>query len=368
MESRKTLIIIGGLIIAALIIGLYLFSGNRTANGGEKGGADGSGSSSRGGSKTHAFEELGLVPPDKALADYKAASVYPPDSMRLTIKNIDLLHPNKRYETLIPIEEGSEIYHLFSGDKYRVVGNESITFTLFAQRGNKEDKNKENIVISKAAVKKGHDPSSAKHIKDLTFTPAGSGEFTAEFNPSKEIPAAKTAGKYIASVKFEVLGEKISKDLQFEYFPESTIPARFTGSFTEELKDGSLVVNAEINVIKKGFYVFDANFFDSDGEPVAFAIKKIELPQGRSKIPFLVFGKVITDSGAKSPFVLRNLRGFRFIEVTTPDTELMDREIVPEYEKEYKTRGYSKNSFSNKEWDSEAKRRRMQFLEEQAGK
>ena len=76
------------------------------------------------------LEEMGLISPQQALQDYKQLSIYPPNSRPLSKENIDLLMPNRRYEQPLPIEEGSDIYYLFTADKYRVVGDDTITFVL----------------------------------------------------------------------------------------------------------------------------------------------------------------------------------------------------------------------------------------------
>jgi hypothetical protein len=319
------------------------------------------------GSGTHPLELAGMVSPDRALDDYRTFAIYPPHSRPLGVQNEDMLHPNRRYETLLPIEEDSEIYYLFTADKYRVIGTEPITFTLYAKKGSSMSKKRLEIDLTKSVIRKGSDPATAKHVSELPMVKNDSSEFSAEYNPSQIMPSVKTAGKYLASVAFKVSGESASFDIPFEYFPEQTIPARFTGNFTEEIKQGSLYINAEINVEREGFYVIDANVFNELGGPISYAIIKTELAKGKSKIPIQIFGKIIHDSGSEPPYIIKNLRGFRFIEVTKPDIELMDREMVPEYEKEYKTKKYSKKQFSDKEWDSEEKKRRIEFLEEQSG-
>ncbi len=359
MKGNKRLFIIIGTAAVIIIAAIWLLSGGN----GEPGSGP-HGKKKKGGFK-HVLETMGLISPEKALSDYQQLSIYPPNSRPLSMENVDLVHPNRRFETPVPIEEGSDVHYVFTADKYRVIGNETVTFTLTAQEGDKQGADRLPLAVEKAEIRKGADPRKAKPAAALNFEPGERNQYLCEFSPAASFPGASKAGKYYASVKYRVKGEVTSALIPFEYFPENTVPARFTGSFSEEIKEGSLYINAEIEVLRKGFYIIDANLFDQDGEPVAYTISKLELSQGRARVPLLFFGKVLVDSKSKAPYVLKNLRGYRFIEVTAPDAELMDREMIREYEKEYATRSYSKSQFSDKEYDSAEKRRRIDFLEKE---
>jgi len=357
MKGNKKIFIIIGVSAAILVGGIWLLT--------DGGGSDSDSGRDSGKSRPSILERMGLMAPEKALEDYIEQSVYPPNSRPLSDKNEDLLHPNARYENLMPIEEGSSIYYLFTADKYHVVGNESITFVLRAQDGNSKNAEKVPVTVHLARITKGHDPKKATFAANLPLAPDDTGTLTCEFVPASALPSQTASARFNAEVKFTAAGEEAEISIPFEYFPEPTIPARFTGSFTEEVKDGSLYINAGIEVFHPGFFISNANLFDTKGEPVAYSIAKLELGRGHTRVPLLFFGKVLRDSSSKPPYVLKNLRGYRFIEVTVPDPELMDRELIRDYDKDHVTRAYSKNSFSDKEWESEEKERRQKFLEKE---
>ncbi len=312
------------------------------------------------------LEQMGLISPQQALQDYRQLSIYPPNSRPLTKENIDLLMPNRRYELPLPIEKGSEIHYLFTADKYRVIDNDAITFVLMVLNGTKPESERVPVNIIKSVIKKGINFNNAKYVAELSLAKNDVGDYIAEIQCAQIFPNEKKSATYWAEVEFKVAGEVIHQAIPFEYFPENTIPAKFTGNFREHIKDGSLYVDVEIEVYRKGYYIIDANLFDNELNPVAYTIEKRDLQTGRQWVPLLFFGKVLLDQKAKPPFVLRDLRGYRFIEATTPDPEFMDREMLKPYDGEYKTRMSSLNGLSDKEFEDEMKRKRIEFLEKES--
>lgn len=312
------------------------------------------------------LEQMGLISPQQALYDYKKLSVYPPHSRPLSKENIDLLMPNSRYEQPLPINKGSDIYYLFTADKYRVIADDTITFVLMVLEGTKPDSTRVPISINKSVIKKGLHYNTAKYITELSLVKNNVGDYTADIQCAQAFSDQKKAVNYWADVEFKVGDEIVKAAISFEYFPENTIPAKFTGKFSERISDGSLYIDVELQVYRKGFYIINANLFDENGDPVAYSIQKQELNTGTVQVPLLFFGKVLLDSKAKPPFVLKDLRGYRFIEATTPDPEFMDREMIKPYEGEYKTTISSLKGLSDKEWDDEMKRERIEFLEKES--
>lgn len=312
------------------------------------------------------LEQMGLISPQQALYDYKKLSVYPPNSRPLSKDNIDLLMPNRRYEQPLPIEKGSDIHYLFTADKYRVIADDTITFVLMVLEGTKLDSTRIPISINKSIIKRGLHYNTAKYLAELSLVKNNIGDYMADIQCAQAFSDQKKAATYWAYVEFKVGDESVKAAIPFEYFPENTIPAKFTGKFSERIADGSLYIDVELEVYRKGFYIIDANLFDVNGDPMAYSIQKQELNTGTVRIPLLFFGKVLLDSKAKPPFVLKDLRGYRFIEATTPDPEFMDREMIKPYEGEYKTTISSLKGLSNKEWDDEMKRKRIEFLEKES--
>lgn len=312
------------------------------------------------------LEQMGLISPKQALQDYKQLSIYPPNSRPLSKENIDLLMPNRRYEQPLPLEKGSDVFYLFTADKYRVIGDESITFVLMVLQGTKPDSDRVPVTITRSVIKKGININTAKYVTELSLIKNNVGDYTADVNCAQAFTSEKKTGTYWAEVQFKAADNVIDAAIPFEYFPENTIPAKFTGNFRDYIKNGSLYIDVELDVFRKGYYIIDANLFDNELEPVAYTIEKRDLHTGKQWVPLLFFGKVLLDKKAKPPFVLRDLRGYRFIEATTPDTEFMDREMIKPYGGEYKTRINTVNGLLDKEWDDEQKRKRIEFLEKES--
>ncbi|HOT18362.1 MAG TPA: hypothetical protein PLX22_00235 [Spirochaetota bacterium] len=350
------------LIIIVIIAGIMLYI-THYANKNDTIAEEAAGESSHGYSTV--LEEMGLISPQQALQDYKQLSIYPPNSRPLSKENIDLLMPNRRYEQPLPIEEGSDIYYLFTADKYRVVGDDTITFVLIVLRGTKPDSERIPIAITKSVIKKGLNKNKAKYYAELSLAKNTTGDYTAELTCSQSFSSEKKSSAYWAEVEFNAGNEHVEAAIPFEYFPENTIPAKFTGNFKERIADGSLYIDVEIDVLRKGYYIVDANLFDAEGEPVAYTVQKQELQSGKQMVPLLFFGKVLLDKKAKPPLTLKDLRGYRFIEATTPDPEFMDREMMKPYDGEYKTRLHSLQGLSDKEFEDAMKRKRIEFLEKE---
>jgi|GEM_PF-1016901 len=295
-----------------------------------------------------------IMPAKEILAHYLEMSKYPPHSRPLSRKNIDLLNPNKRYEVRKKISGSSNLFYFLTADKHRVLGDESITFTLNVTRGN-NDFSKKSIEITSATLEKGRHPARSTKIMDLDFTQSGK-DYTSTITPS-ELNLNNYYGRFFLKIQFKV-GDAIKKTgLVFQYLPESTIPAEFTGTYNEETKNGSLIINAQINVKKEGFYIINANLFDASGEPVAYSIYKKNLSKGINYVELLFFGKVLRDSRRSGPYVLKNLRGYLLLPGQNPDKQVMTQVL-----KAYTTKEYDADSFSDSEYDSEFKRKKIEYL------
>ena len=132
--------------------------------------------------------------------------------------------------------------------------------------------------------------------------------------------------------------------------PETSVPARFTGNFREEVEDGSLVVYAEVDVTEPGHYVVDANCFDSGDRPVAWTRFKGLLDAGRNEARLVIAGNVLHDRAAVAPFVVRDLRGVRVVSGSFPDTEAMAA-----FSGSHRTGDYELAAFSSDDWTDEHK-------------
>ena len=145
--------------------------------------------------------------------------------------------------------------------------------------------------------------------------------------------------------------------LRFFFTPPGKIPARFTGEVRDALVNGSLRVEIGIDIEQAGFYRFDANLYDRFGNPISFSSFKGNLKEGSHFVPIEFFGRTLIEAGITSPFLVGEIRGYRFI-----DGDYPDRERIPDFGGRHKTARYNLSSFSSDEYTSAHKERMVKLL------
>ncbi len=391
--------VFGGIAIVAIVgLTIFLLSDSGSSRSGD--GGEGAARKDRFGFGD--FSLTGSSDPEQILKDYRAYAVYPPTSRPLKRDMTDLTSPNGRYEGFLPVstppsdksEEARrnrrkpEHYYLFTGDRYFVVGEESIRIHLRAAERASLNADRVPIRVVEAALYRGQSHLDFKQnkIADLRLNDDGldgdekQGDhiYSVEIRPSQMAALARFHGRCQVYAKFVVGNLEIEGLIPFEYQPASEIPARFTGNFSDVQEDGSLIVMAEVDVVKPGYFIFDANLFDSLDTPVAYTRTKVELKKrGPQEVKFVFFGRVIRDQSPQPPFRVRNVRGRRnMLGLNPPDpaknpeffkNRTAYEQVIPWYQGTYQTRGSYANLavFSDKEWDSPEKRSKLEFLKKE---
>jgi hypothetical protein len=190
---------------------------------------------------------------------------------------------------------------------------------------------------------------------EVRFTDAGEGAVSARFAPAEQGFAAYH-GPIRITVALRVGAEEGSASFDVEYTP--TAPATFSGSFREELAEGSLALHVGMRVERAGRYVVRARVEDAEGRRFAYLTESATLGSGDGEVRLQLFGKVVADAGARAPFRLRDVEGFRLLEDAYPDREAMTGldGVV------YTTRRHDAADFSAAEWDSDVKTRQVALL------
>jgi len=283
---------------------------------------------------------------DDPLTAFKRQNVYPPSSRPLTASHGDLLRPNTRLESprSTDVADGTEF--LFTADRYFVVGAETITPTLDVRRKG-------------AAVAVNVHDTWVVVLAATADSPRYPYKIGAPFAPST-IPGLQRQTAFTMFLQFDLDGHTQNAHFDFQYTPAIGIPARFTGTFTDDVVDGSLVIRAGVQVAVAGNYIVDCNLFDAKDQPVAWTRAKATLATGAQRVELMFFGKVLVDQKASGAFHIGQLRGARFAPGLDPDLEQM-----PSFDGTYTTREYKTTDFSDAEYDSEHKRQMIQMLEEQ---
>jgi len=301
------------------------------------------------------------LPEDDPVALYRAQTRYAPTSGVLAPTAVDLIEPNRRYESFVAIGDtvdrgrGEEIRFLFTADKYYYEGDERVNARLEVQRSGTEVP----ITIELAEVEAEGGSGRIGEAKPLEFEPQG-GAYAARIDLAEDFP--EHHGPLRLQIRFSY-GPEQSQQAELRVFttPVSDIPGRFLGRYRDGVVSGSLLVEAAVEIFDAGFYRFDANLFANDGAPLAFANFKGPLEPGLQWIPLEFFGLLLIDLGASGPWQVRNLRGYRFLDGNYPDRlRLRDATM------DHWTHAYELASFSQDEFTDPQKERMLEMLEQDA--
>lgn len=192
-------------------------------------------------------------------------------------------------------------------------------------------------------------------------------------------PTAQDWGDMFLETTFKVGG--FTHNQRANWFSTPHKIGEFQQGIRDANRNGQLVLSVPVNILKAGYYKFDANLVQQEGDkaPVASATFEGDLQTGNQTIEIVFFGKVIKDSKLDGPYVVRNIRGMRNNSPVTPSilkasltsgrplgaqqhTEPLQEYMEP-LAGEHVTDRYKAAEFSGEEWQSEEKDRRMKYLE-----
>ncbi|MEM1417881.1 MAG: hypothetical protein AAGH15_23495, partial [Myxococcota bacterium] len=282
-----------------------------------------------------------------------ARTIYPPESQPLDpARHAERIEWNVRRDAARRMPDDPELTFLFTADVYTVFGGAAVTSRLRVQRG-------EEIVpveiIEATAQIEASDLDAPPEPVPLTYAPEGEEQVNA-FTPAAAYPDVSESVRLRLTLQFTAGGtEPRRASLDFAWVQATS--GRFTGSFREAIEGGSLVVYAEVELSEAGLYNIDANLWDAEDAPVAFARFKDELPAGRQEVALRFFGAVLADSRSVTPWEVRELHGARYALGRTPPQTPM----TP-YEGSYRTRDYALDEFSTEEWTGERRQRTVERL------
>lgn len=278
------------------------------------------------------------------------AQKYPPGSGRLTADHHDLLKWNTRHEEpqLVTDTHGrpehEQVRFIFTADRYFYQSGQVVHAKLGAWKGDRPI----SLLIVDARAKREGRAGLAGQDFPLQFVEQDM-TYLCDFVPAVAFP--EHHGNILLDVILEYgEGELHEAQLRLFYTPDSAIPARFTGSFRDAVEEGSLVVRAGVEVFTRGFFIINANLFDGLSRPVAFTTFKGELSPGDTEVPLVFFGRILHDADGSPPYVVTDLRGYRFL-----DGQFPDREPMSQYQGTHTTGHYQLDAFWEDDWTSDQK-------------
>ncbi|MCR9144997.1 MAG: hypothetical protein NXI24_22355 [bacterium] len=376
-------------------------------------------------------EGLHSVDFEELLEDYQRWAQYPPNSRPLRREHVDVLEHhwvNIPARTMTITNDQGEVINTgiecrLQPARHSITEKESQQIVLYCQNAGQETMSALRI-RSHSLTRSAADQQTAVAAEKLTVNDAGKqGDeraadqiYTFQFTPDRN-----DWGDIYLETAFEIAGRPGGEvhTMRTHFYSSPTAPAKFTGNFREGVRDGSLIVAAEVLVEDAGRFTIEANLFaepeteanqiaqpetranliaesateaqgivataalrvERDEVPVAYARADARLRRGLQWVELEFFGKVLHDANQPGPYVLRGLRG---VQNTGPiDPARLDgtpeeveaylatihqdrpaRKQLPYYTSGYLTRPYDLSEFSRTEYDSPAKRERIATIQE----
>lgn len=330
----------------------------------------------------------GRVDREQLIKDYLEWSQYPPDSRPLFASHVDRIEYRRIAAPLQPMPatvdgevRRSDFSCLLQPEHHSVLETERMRVFLSCTRTGERAATAIRLRDYRLEARAGERrfrpaPPAVNDAGENGDEVAGDRVLTFEFRPS-----AKDWGDMHLTVNFEIPGDAADAtySLTTHFFSSPTTPARFTGQFREELRDGSLLVEAGMRVERAGPYTIEANLMNADGEPVAYARAEVNLKAGVQFVPLSFYGKILRDANQSGPFRVVGLRGELNTDVIQPEVlarspaeverflagvrdDRPKRMLVPYFTGTHTTARYDLSAFTDAEYDSIEKTRRLSEL------
>jgi hypothetical protein len=204
--------------------------------------------------------------------------------------------------------------------------------------------------------------------------------------------APSTDKKYWGSLELQVTLTVEGTDDEYvarqSFYSSPMVDGSFNGNFTEHLVNGSLVIEAGVDVQKRMVCFVSGNLYSVAKEtPVQFVQRRMIVDPSMKSISFTFFGKIFRDYGYEGTFRLQDLQA-QCENLPYPPEWFMDslahraelqafretHQPAPEPTRiyfaystdSYVTHSYAANEFSDAEWQSPEKTRKLEALEKLA--
>jgi hypothetical protein len=306
-----------------------------------------------------------LLAAQTRLSNYRAFALYPPDS-RPASEHPDQLSPRAPVVRTLPLAGGGrandEVRVQLGQDRRELVGDDSAR--LWVRCEDSLGKPLPCAVERAVLTAEPGSPAAAQAAVPVEFSDDGrGGDERAQDGTQTALiqPATQGFARHQGLLRVQ-LSLRLGSDQGSPFFDltyTGSPPARFTGRVRESIAEGSLQLALGVQVSRPGRYFVVGRVDDADGKPVAYLEWNGELSVGEATVPLRVFGKLIHDLRPRWPLLLRDVEGYLFFEDATPDRAHLSRLAGAVH----KTATYPLSEFSDREWDSEQKRRYLDEFE-----
>ncbi len=306
------------------------------------------------GANPRAIAERRLERARHTLDGYLLGTRYPPGARPLSEKP-DLQKPHTVAKRTQPLaredRKVTKARVTLEQDRLYLVGDE--VARLAVSCATSEGPRQCEVLRAEARVPETMPQAATMPPARVVFADEGTGNTAATlFAPAKE-GFGGYHGPIVVTLDLRIDGEEGSAQFNLVYTPAA--PARFTGEVREVLENGSLCLYVGVAVDKPGRYIVVGRVDDADGDGFGYLEHNDPLGAGAQEVKMCIFGKLVLDESARSPFVLRDVEGYLLKEDTYPDRELMPAREGPFYT----TKAYGESVFSDAEWQSEEKDRHV---------
>jgi hypothetical protein len=356
---------------------------------------------------------LGAASAAGAMAVYKDFTKYPPESRPLNRENWDLLHPwsvDASTLPLVPLQVMRQVETLRASgmSEEDVMGRVTMPSSLPRYRlemnrtivTGTRDRLEARLIVtperqSDATLRLR--VSKAELIGDPVFgsLQLGSVPFFCEAGAAActfTWSAPSSDNRYWGTLQLVVTLaiEGMADDfvIHQNFYSSPMVAGRFTGRFQERLENGSLVIDAAVQVQKRMACFVSANLFSVDeAAPTHHVERRMIVDPSMQTVSFTFFGKIFRDSSHEGTFRLQDLKAQCenlayppewFIDSLAHRAELEEFQRRPPAKHEpariyfayndysFTTQQYSSGSFSDQEWQSPERTRKLEMFKKAA--
>lgn len=348
-----------------------------------------------------------------ALAVFRDFSKYPPESRPLNTTNWDLLHPwatdtsslpmvpqqiMRQVDSLrasgLPEEEVLRLVSVPSSlPKYQFEVNKTILAGI-------QDELRARLIVTPTPQSRlpfQIHVTRAEVIGDSDFGSLhlGTVPFSCEANAAvctflwkAPSPQKQYWGGLQLEVTVTIEGAADEFVVRQPFYSSPMTAGKFTGSFQEKIVNGSLVIEAGVEVQRRMACFVSANLFSADKEvPTHHVERRMMVDPSMKTIEFNFFGKIFRDFGHEGVFRLQDLKAQCenlpyppewFLDSIAHQAELQEFQNHPPATKEpsriyfqynnytYTTNRYPNNIFAYQEWQSPERTRKLEALKKAA--
>jgi hypothetical protein len=196
-------------------------------------------------------------------------------------------------------------------------------------------------------------------------------------------------GILILRVTLTVDGSNDSFVVGQDFYSSPMVVGKFTGKFLERLENGSLVVDAGVEVQKHMACFVRANLYSADNvTPLQHIERRMLVDPSMKTISFTFFGKIFRDYGDQGAFRVKDLQGacenlpypaewfideaaheaeWRAFQKSLPSTREPARIYFARDDYSYTTHSYASDEFSAAEWQSPEKTAALNAYKQRIG-